>query len=179
MASPFSLDVIQVASPCRAAWTGMTGDDRVRHCGECQKNVYNLSEMSRADAEALIREHEGRLCVRFYRRKDGTMLTADCPVGAMAVIARKVAACLAGAVTLVGLGLYQVGLGGFLLSRQTQVQGGLVPTNTAWPLNPPTRGMVMGEMACPIPANQTPQSPPPATHDVELEETPQEAKPAP
>jgi hypothetical protein len=168
MVAPFSLDVIQVASPCRAAWDGMTGDDRVRHCGECQKNVYNLSEMSRAEADALIREHEGHLCVRFYRRKDGTMLTADCPVGVRAVVARKLVACIAGALALVGLGLYQVGLGGLLTSRHTPTQG--TPMPRLWPLNPaPTRGMVMGEVVCPPPAIQVPPNPPVATPDVELE----------
>jgi hypothetical protein len=41
-------------------------------------NVYNLSEMSQESAEALIAETEGRLCVRFYQRADGTVLTRDC-----------------------------------------------------------------------------------------------------
>jgi hypothetical protein len=34
--------------------------------------------MTRAEAEALVAEKEGRLCVRFYRRPDGTMLTRNC-----------------------------------------------------------------------------------------------------
>lgn len=44
-------------------------------------NVYNLSEMSRRQAEELIASREGGLCVRFYQRADGTVLTRDCPVG--------------------------------------------------------------------------------------------------
>jgi hypothetical protein len=59
----------------------MEGDERVRFCALCSKNVYNLSAMSRSEAEALVREQEGRLCVRFYRRRDGTLLTDNCPVG--------------------------------------------------------------------------------------------------
>jgi hypothetical protein len=59
----------------------MEGDDRVRFCGECRLSVYNLSAMGRAEAEHLVREREGRLCVRFFRRDDGTMLTQDCPRG--------------------------------------------------------------------------------------------------
>ena len=31
----------------------------------------------------LIRMREGRLSTRFYQRKDGRMLTSDCPVGAV------------------------------------------------------------------------------------------------
>jgi hypothetical protein len=41
--------------------------------------VYDISEMTRGEAEALIAKHEGkRLCARFYRRPDGTVLTRDC-----------------------------------------------------------------------------------------------------
>lgn len=71
----------KVAAPCRARWGDMTGDNRVRFCAQCNKHVYNLSEMSAEAAEELIRSKEGKLCVRFYRRRDGTMLTANCPVG--------------------------------------------------------------------------------------------------
>ena len=52
--SPFSLEVIQVATPCTQSWEAMQGDDRVRHCDACDLNVYNLSEMSRGEAEQLV-----------------------------------------------------------------------------------------------------------------------------
>lgn len=87
--APIALKNVRVASPCRADWTQMSGDARVRHCAECKLNVYNLSEMSRREAEELIASHEGRLCVRFYRRADGTVLTRDCPVGLRQLV-RKV-----------------------------------------------------------------------------------------
>jgi hypothetical protein len=75
------LDNLRVAAPCRADWSKMSGDDRVRACGDCQKNVYNLSELTRDEAEALILAHEGKLCVRYYQRADGTILTKDCAIG--------------------------------------------------------------------------------------------------
>lgn len=75
------LSRVQVATPCNASWEDMRGDDRVRFCGKCEKNVYNLSELGEDEAEALIYEHEGKLCARFFRRKDGTVLTSDCHVG--------------------------------------------------------------------------------------------------
>src|SRR5688500_3609243 len=53
------LENIRVATPCRADWKLMTGDERTRHCGDCKKNVYNLSNMTRDEAEALILEKEG------------------------------------------------------------------------------------------------------------------------
>jgi hypothetical protein len=59
----------------------MYGTDRKRLCGDCNMNVYNLSAMTKLEAERLIMNAEGRLCARFYRRPDGTVLTKDCPVG--------------------------------------------------------------------------------------------------
>jgi hypothetical protein len=81
----------------------MTGDDRVRFCGHCQLNVYNISELSRAEAETLIASTEGRICARLYRRADGSVLTKDCPVGLRALrmrVAKRAAAVLAAVVSL-------------------------------------------------------------------------------
>jgi len=79
---------LRVATPCSADWDSMAGDERVRFCGRCDLHVYNISEMSADEASALIAGAEGRLCARFYRRPDGTVITKDCPVGLVAVRAR-------------------------------------------------------------------------------------------
>jgi hypothetical protein len=79
------LDHVQVAAPCKADWNQMIGSERMRLCGECNLNVYNLSGMTRFEAESLIARNEGRLCVRFYRRRDGSIITQDCPVGLRAI----------------------------------------------------------------------------------------------
>ncbi|MBI3272884.1 MAG: hypothetical protein HYZ53_28105 [Planctomycetes bacterium] len=79
------LDHVRVASPCHESWAGMTGDDRVRFCGRCRLNVYNLSAMTREEAQALVGAKEGRRCIRFFRRPDGTLLTRDCPYGWRAI----------------------------------------------------------------------------------------------
>ena len=76
---------IRIAKPCNQTWTAMKGDDQVRHCGACRKNVYNISEMTEAEVEALVHRTEGRFCARVYRRTDGRILTADCPRGVAAV----------------------------------------------------------------------------------------------
>jgi hypothetical protein len=72
----------------------MEGDERSRFCTECKLNVYNLSDMTMAEAEDLIRSREGRLCVRYFQRADGRVMTRDCPKGVMAArlrLARAVA----------------------------------------------------------------------------------------
>ncbi len=75
------LEDVRVAAPCGVRWDTMVGDDRVRFCGQCKKNVYNLSAMGRAEAEALIADREGPMCVRLSKRADGTVVSGDCPVG--------------------------------------------------------------------------------------------------
>ncbi len=37
--------------------------------------------MSRTEAEQLVREKEGKFCGRFHQRRDGRMLTGNCPEG--------------------------------------------------------------------------------------------------
>jgi len=66
----------------------MAGNDRVRHCSQCSLHVYNLSAVSALEARELVSRREGRMCVRFYRRKDGTILTQNCPVGLKIVMRR-------------------------------------------------------------------------------------------
>jgi len=68
----------------------MQGDERVRFCGECKKNVYNVAAMTREQATALLFGNE-TVCARFFRRADGTILTADCPVGAKKKLRRRIA----------------------------------------------------------------------------------------
>jgi hypothetical protein len=76
---------IRIAKPCTANWDAMSGDEQVRACGACKKNVYNISMMRKPEAEQVIREKEGNLCLRLYRRRDGKILTADCPKALRAV----------------------------------------------------------------------------------------------
>lgn len=73
---------LKVASPCSADWSSMEGDDACRFCSLCQKNVYNLAGLSDVESRQLMEDHDGSVCVRFYQRSDGTVLTSNCPVGA-------------------------------------------------------------------------------------------------
>jgi hypothetical protein len=99
------LGEVRIASPCHADWNSMTGDEQSRFCDKCAKNVYNLSAMTTEQAESLIREKEGDLCVRYYQRADGTVLTADCPVGVRRKRVRAVA-FMAGLGAAAGLGIH-------------------------------------------------------------------------
>lgn len=152
--SPFQMPVLnhlRVASPCEVSWDEMSGDNRQRRCQHCQMNVYNLSEMTREDAESFIRGREGRTCVRFYQRADGTVATKDCPVG-LAAVRRKLTLAISAAFTIV-LGM----LGGAAFGKSLSPSG-TSPGRTAWfgdsppPAPPPVMmgRMVMGDRAMPV-----------------------------
>lgn len=83
------LNKLQIASPCPAAWAEMSGDDRARFCATCEKHVYDFSKLTAAEGVALIREKEGKVCGRLWRRADGTLITADCPVGTMRLVRKR------------------------------------------------------------------------------------------
>lgn len=93
------LSKVTVAAPCPANWEDMVGDERERFCGQCSLNVYNISTMSRDEAEEFLAlRTEGRSCVRFYQRKDGTIITDNCPKALRAI--RKASKKVVSAVNL-------------------------------------------------------------------------------
>ncbi|MEA2749998.1 MAG: hypothetical protein QOI41_4141 [Myxococcales bacterium] len=87
------LDRAAVSTPCKASWNDMEGDDRVRFCCSCSKNVYDLSAMTEDEAEGFLALHldDQDTCVKLYRRPDGRILTSDCPRGAHTRHARRAA----------------------------------------------------------------------------------------
>jgi hypothetical protein len=152
------LDRIRIASPCAARWEDMEGDARARHCGQCRLNVYNLSEMTREEAERVMTTTgaEG-VCVRMYRRADGTVLTRDCPVG-RALLRQKLAARtgrVAAALLVLLTGRALLGAGGRAPAqprlRDTEPFGAicrwLLPPLPAAPPPPSAAGILMGSIS--------------------------------
>ena len=128
----------------------MSGDAHSRFCVQCNKHVYNLSAMSASAATELVRAKEGKLCARFYRRADGTMLTADCPVGLERYGRRLKALCSTGmALLLSSLGVSE--WSNFVLREDELPKGrfGQVCDDVVWRvkgwfgINPPVVGMVV------------------------------------
>ena len=73
------LDEAVIAAPCPVEWDSMVGDDRVRHCCGCAKNVYNIADMTKSEAEDFLEENGTTQCMRIFRRTDGTIMTDNCP----------------------------------------------------------------------------------------------------
>lgn len=154
------LELAYIASPCKADWNEMVGDERTRFCGSCQKNVHNVSDMSAAEAEAFLRNLIGDACVRMYRRKDGTVMTNDCPVGKRNKRIKRAAGAL------VGTGMAAAGFAAFtprtgevmvkvpVTTHEVAIQGGLAAPEAT------ERPMPLGIMAFP-PVPEKPKVTPP------------------
>lgn len=150
---------LQIATPCKADWNAMSGDERKRFCGECKMHVYNISSMTLPEAEALIVGADGaRVCLRMFRRADGTVMTKDCPVGIAAKLksrVKKTVACVSAAAALA--------MAWFLNTRQEQpetantvnshCQGSGLSMGAAARRNPEQGRMMMGNVASP-PSNK-------------------------
>jgi len=73
------LEDVTFKTPCTVPWDSMKGGgSHVRLCETCHRNVYNLSAMSRGEAEAFLDKSVGPLCVQLWKREDGTIVTSDC-----------------------------------------------------------------------------------------------------
>jgi|GEM_PF-1544637 len=89
---------LRIGFACQQRWEDMIGEERVRACAGCDRPVFDLSAMTRAEAERLLATRDLTPCVRFYRRPDGTVMTSDCPSGErrerrrLAVVASSIAA---------------------------------------------------------------------------------------
>src|SRR5687768_15393977 len=56
---------IEVKSPCSESWEEMAGNEQVRFCSHCAKEVNDISTMTRREAMRLVRRSKGGLCVRY------------------------------------------------------------------------------------------------------------------
>jgi hypothetical protein len=154
------LEGVRVAAPCPADWEKMVGDERMRYCGQCSLHVYNLSGMTKREAESLVANAEGRLCVRYYSRADGSILTRNCPVGLRAVKQRV--SRIAGAALSAVLGFFAgVGLNFGVRPAPTPLhtmgemvslpaKSNLTPPPPEVEKNPPPVYAVTGEVALPL-----------------------------
>ena len=147
-----SLDVIQVAEPCHESWEKMAGDERMRFCGGCRKHVYNLSAMSRPDAERLVCDSAGPLCVRFARADDGVVQTLEyrAPTKRPRGWRFWTVVSTAAAALVAGVNVYVLARG------RPQPAGNMMVVGMIAPPPPPARA-VMGEVFVP-PSGPLPDS---------------------
>lgn len=61
------IDAVKVEVPCSEDWEKMHGNDRVRFCSHCAKDVKNLSAVTRKEAARLVRSSDGNICIRYIK----------------------------------------------------------------------------------------------------------------
>jgi hypothetical protein len=89
----------RIASPCHEPFEAMSGEGAIRSCARCDQEVFDLAQMTLAQAEALVASRQGgSSCVRLHKRRDGTMMFADCEVGAKGVWTRRAGLAIAATV---------------------------------------------------------------------------------
>lgn len=164
------LDQIKIASPCPMSWDDLerTESEKARFCGQCQKKVYDIAQMSRPEAELFLQQVAvnmpgGAACLQIYCRADGTILTDDCPVGLKRVrnLWRRVRLTAASVIALlVGALPVQAGDGPGCAAKdgksaKTQGAGTAAGNKKLVPLlgSPaplPVSGSIRGEMTAPV-----------------------------
>ncbi len=97
------LDRLTIPKPCSSDWKMMLGDEKKRFCSECNKYVYDISKLTRTQAEALVASKQGQLCARLTRQPDGKVITEDMRPGVQ-LLGRR-ASPIASAVITAILGL--------------------------------------------------------------------------
>ena len=124
----------------------MVGNDRIRFCGRCKLNVYNLAVMNREEIEALVHASKGRLCGQLYMRGDRTATLRDCAGGSRRKWVRRAVAVA---------GILVLGAFSWLLRGIDEPNRSLHPAWIQAVLNwiePERRPrMVRGDIACPPP----------------------------
>jgi hypothetical protein len=98
------LQRLQVASPCSSSWEAMDGDERRRHCLQCDKPVYDFAQLTPREITGVIQASQGKLCARLTRDDRGRLLTLEPPVTADPLPSRRVSPFVTAMVTAV-LGL--------------------------------------------------------------------------
>lgn len=139
-----ALDRVRVQTPCDATWEQMTGNDTVRFCEHCSKDVHDLSALTRRDAELLVLKSNGRLCVRYRRASDSNrIITKEQPaLQTLHKITRRAAPFAAGAFSAAVL----IATSNISVRAQTQSSepNVFVPDTTAVVMQEPTQPLPGG-----------------------------------
>jgi hypothetical protein len=89
---------------CSVSWDAMVGTARVRNCGVCEREVFDLTALDPEEIEAFLSERREKLpCMRLYVRPDGRYQEGPCAPARRRLFHAAAAAALLG---LVGLAAY-------------------------------------------------------------------------
>ena len=92
---------LEIRKPCPRLWEDLQGDERRRFCSECALHVHNSAELTAREAQALVSEAEGRVCMRIEYDPQGAPIHRETRVArlsrwALSAGAALLAACQGG-----------------------------------------------------------------------------------
>jgi len=74
---------IEIPSPCARAWDEMDAErganGAARFCNQCQEDVYDISSMTRREAQAFMEKHRWQVCVNYEVDEEGKIIYAPEP----------------------------------------------------------------------------------------------------
>lgn len=83
------IDRLQNTFSCPTSWETMSGTARKRYCTQCQKHVYDFSQLTPSEITALLAASRGNLCARITRHPDGSVQTQLPSQPALHLISRR------------------------------------------------------------------------------------------
>lgn len=120
------------ASVCKSSWDNMVGTTQIRYCSQCKSFAYDFTGMSLEEADKLVFQREEKESPIFFRRKDGKLLTRDCPVG-LAQFKKKIVSTIAAGLLLMAIPLLLLLVSQLVPPQPTQDQTQAGQTETTSP----------------------------------------------
>lgn len=71
----YTLENFEVPKPCSMNWDEMTGNEEIRHCGKCQHQIYNISEMPKRRALKVLNQPNERVCISYLQDEQNQVIT--------------------------------------------------------------------------------------------------------
>lgn len=101
------LEAIEIERPCPVADTEVPAGERSRFCPHCKKYVYNLSAMSRSEAERLACQQAGEMCAQIDKTLAGEIVTLDyqAPPDRQSSLSGLLVPLTVGGIIVMGIGL--------------------------------------------------------------------------
>jgi hypothetical protein len=74
----FSKKIPKVSYSCPVQWEMLDGNDSVRHCKECNSNVFNLLGLDDEEIRQFVELHDGKVCGLVKTKRDGLVINGKC-----------------------------------------------------------------------------------------------------
>ncbi len=142
------IEKVRVKDPCTQDWNEMTGNDQVRFCTHCAKDVNDLSTMTKSEARRLVRQSNGQLCIRYIKHPEtGAPVFTDQLVQISRRMPRVAAGVIGASISLSTFAYAQGGSSRAASSPQVETPAAVVAVNPPSESKPGSDGKTTVEPA--------------------------------